>query len=188
VPVAPVDKSVGRVASLVNTSAGPPSADPDGKSRGLLEDLGHKVEQSFEALADGRAAPQDAAPTVPGEPQGARCSIQKQYHPVPAGSHLSSDLQHRAKFSDCASAPAGDKWGQAKSDAKDGAQKLGDAASEAYEAATMKAQRAGDQAAGKANELGVSCLAKTYCQAILRAQACTLYQPSTCALSNLLSP
>jgi len=114
--------------------------------------------------------------------------IKSAISPGPAGSHFNTCLQHSAKLSECAFAPAGDKWGQAKSDAKDGAQKLGDAASEAYDAATMKAQRAGDQAAGKANELGVSCLAKLYCRAILRAQACTLHQTSMCALRSLLSP
>lgn len=51
---------------------------------------------------------------------------------------------------------AGDKWNQAKTDAKEGGQKLADAASEAAEAASMKARRAGDHAAGKADELGVS--------------------------------
>ena len=79
-------------------------------------------------------------------------------YPTPAGSHFTIYSSILRSLSNCAFAPAGDKWGQAKSDAKEGVDKLGDAASEAYDAATTKAQRAGDQAAGKADELGVSRL------------------------------
>lgn len=41
-----------------------PTHDPDGKSRGLLEDLGHKVEQSFEAVNYRRHHSPIAAPST----------------------------------------------------------------------------------------------------------------------------
>lgn len=53
-------------AHAMETSSGVARAsDPDGKSRGLLEDLGHKVEQSFEAVSHGRLQTTDAAAPAP---------------------------------------------------------------------------------------------------------------------------
>lgn len=41
-----------------------PTHDPDGKSRGLIEDLGHKVEQTFEAVNNRRHHSPIAAPSA----------------------------------------------------------------------------------------------------------------------------
>ena len=107
------------------------------------------MEQSFEALAHGRAAPHDPAPTAPGEPGSCAASF-------PAVAFLDCSPLCQRKPQQLILLLPGDKWSQAKSDAKEGGQKLADAASEAADAATMKARHAGDRAAGKADELGVS--------------------------------
>ena len=69
---AAVANKVAPEAHAMESSAGA-GPEPDGKSRGLLEDLGHKVEQSFEAIAHGR--PQSL------DPAGASASVTAQARP-----------------------------------------------------------------------------------------------------------